>query len=243
MPRKKRSEKNMTKSAAPAGEPVFNQAFEALSSLRQNLAVKPSAPKKGLSPPKPAAAPAAPPPPPSDQALFMMEMADVAPITGKDKKHQKNMPPPKAWKTPELPNEDLEVLRSLSDLVSGKTEFDLTYTDEYVEGQTRGLPPSLMEQLRAGRIPYQDHLDLHGLTLTQAEAAVTRFVLDSVSLGRNCVLLIHGRGHGSQDGVPVLKRYLETFLLRGLIRKYLLAFTTAQPMDGGLGASYILLRG
>lgn len=144
---------------------------------------------------------------------------------------------------PELPNEDLEALRTLSALVSGKAEFDLTYTDEYVEGQTRGLPPALMEQLRAGHIPYQDHLDLHGYTLTQAEAAVTRFILDSVALGRNCVLLIHGRGHGSKDGIPVLKRYLETFLLRGILRKYLLAFTTAQPVDGGLGATYILLRG
>ena len=241
MPRKKRAEKNISKSAAPAGEAVFNQAFESLSGLKPGLAVKPAEKK---APPQPShAAPAPPPPPPSDQALFMMEMADVTPIPGQNKKHLKNSPPPKAWKTPELPNEDLEVLRSLSDLVSGKAEFDLTYTDEYVEGQTRGLPPSLMEQLRAGRIPYQDHLDLHGHTLTQAEAAVTRFVLDSVALGRNCVLLIHGRGHGSQDGIPVLKRYLETFLLRGVIRKYLLAFTTAQPMDGGLGATYILLRG
>ncbi|MDR2946909.1 MAG: Smr/MutS family protein, partial [Candidatus Adiutrix sp.] len=60
--------------------------------------------------------------------------------------------------------------------------------------------------------------------------------------GRGCVLLIHGRGLGSHDGVPVLKRYLETFLLRGTPRKYILAFTTARPLDGGLGASYILLR-
>jgi DNA-nicking Smr family endonuclease len=175
--------------------------------------------------------------------LFLQEMEDVAPIRGKDKQHQKAGLPPVAWKTPEFPNEDLEVLRTLSDLVSGKTEFDLTYTAEYVEGQTRGLPPSLMEQLRAGRIPYQDHLDLHGYTLTQAEAAVTRFILDSVALGRCCVLLIHGRGLGSKDGIPVLKRFLEDFLLRGAARKFILAFTTARPVDGGVGASYILLRG
>ncbi len=161
----------------------------------------------------------------------------------KHKHRQKAGPPPVAWKTPELPNEDLEALRSLSDLVTGKAEFDLTYTDEYVEGQTRGLPPTLMEQLRAGRIPYQDHLDLHGYTILQAEAAVTRFILDSVALGRSSVLLIHGRGLGSKDGIPVLKRFLEDFLLRGPARKFILAFTTARPVDGGLGASYILLRG
>lgn len=241
MPRKKRAEKNISKSAAPAVEPVFNPAFKALAALKQSLAVK--AAEKKPKAPAPSSTPPPPPPPANDQAIFMMEMADVVPLAGQNKKYLKNSPPAKAWKTPELPNEDLEALRTLSALVSGKAEFDLTYTDEYVEGQTRGLPPALMEQLRAGHIPYQDHLDLHGYTLTQAEAAVTRFILDSVALGRNCVLLIHGRGHGSKDGIPVLKRYLETFLLRGILRKYLLAFTTAQPVDGGLGATYILLRG
>jgi DNA-nicking Smr family endonuclease len=142
-----------------------------------------------------------------------------------------------------MPDEDIEALRSLADLVSGRAEFDLTHTAEFVEGQTRGLPPTLMEQLRAGHIPFQDHLDLHGLTLIQSEAAVTRFILDSVAKGRRSVLLIHGRGLGSPDGVPVLKHNLESLLLHGPARKYILAFTTARPLDGGLGASYVLLRG
>jgi DNA-nicking Smr family endonuclease len=142
-----------------------------------------------------------------------------------------------------MPDEDIEALRSLADLVSGRAEFDLTHTAEFVEGQTRGLPPSLMEQLRAGRIPFQDHLDLHGLTLIQSEAAVTRFILDSVAKSRRSVLLVHGRGLGSPDGVPVIKHHLESLLLHGPARKYILAFTTARPVDGGLGASYVLLRG
>ncbi len=231
--------------------PAFNRPFGALAALKRDLESKPAAAKSPVKVRSKSAPEAAASPPPSvqpaapsaDDTLFMMEMADVTPLAGADKRAPKKSLPAEAWSAPLLPNEDLEVLRSLSDLVSGKSEFDLTYTDEYVEGQTRGLPPVLMEKLRAGRIPYQDHLDLHGFTLAQAEAAVTRFILDSVALGRSCVLLIHGRGLGSQDGVPVLKRYLETFLLRGTVRKYLLAFTSARPIDGGVGASYILLRG
>ncbi len=233
--RKKIKNPTPVKEAAP----VFNQPFGALADLKKNLASLKKEEKK--APEKPVPPP--PPPPAADDDLFFMEMADVAPLDEPDKRFQPATPPPKAWKTPLLPNEDLEVLRNLSDLVSGKAEFDLTYTDEYVEGQTRGLPPRLMEQLRAGHIPYQDHLDLHGYTLAQAEAAVIRFILDSVALGRSCLLLIHGRGLGSVDGVPVLKRFLESFLMRGLARKYILAFTTARPVDGGPGASYILLRG
>ncbi len=237
MPRKKRKEPSRTTPTSAPAAPVFNQPFGALSAIKKNLAPK-------AEPPAPPAKtrPAPPPPPLTDDLLFRQEMADVAPLAAPNKRRQKDAPPPEAWSVPELPDEDLEVLRSLSDLVSGQAEFDLTYSDEYVEGQTRGLAPHLMERLRTGRIPVQDHLDLHGLTLVQAEAAVTRFVLDSVALGRRCVLLIHGRGLGSQDGIPVLKRNLEAFLLRGVVRKYLLAFTTARPVDGGLGASYLLLR-
>ncbi|MDR2946516.1 MAG: hypothetical protein LBV79_07225 [Candidatus Adiutrix sp.] len=173
---------------APAPAPkaeaaAFNQPFGALSGLKKNLAVQ-AAEKK----PAPKPAPPPPPPAPSDDALFMSEMADVTPLNGQGKRRPKEELPPHAWPTPAIPDEDMEVLRNLSDLVSGKAEFDLTYTDEFVEGQTRGLPPALMDQLRAGHIPFQEHLDLHGYTLTQAEAAVTRFILDSVALGRGCVL-------------------------------------------------------
>ncbi len=223
----------------------FAEPFAALAALKQKLPAPQLAQAQRQEKMKKEAVkqkePTAPPPPPPDDLIFRQEMADVVPIA-QSKKLAKNIPPPKAWKTPELPNEDLEALRTLSELVSGRGDFDLTYTDEYVEGQIKGLAPALMEQLRQGRIPFQDHLDLHGLTVMQAEASVTSFILKSVSLGRGCVLLIHGRGMGSKDGVPVLKRYLEHFLLKGPVRKYILAFTTARPIDGGLGASYILLK-
>ena len=220
--------------------PAFNPAFAGLADLKKNLATRPEVAQPGRQ-----AAPAVPPPPSAgDEALFRAEMTDVTPLSVKvASRRLKDSPPPKAWPTPQMPDEDIEALRSLSDLVSGRAEFDLTHTAEFVEGQTRGLPPSLMEQLRAGRLPFQEHLDLHGLTLIQAEAAVTRFILDSVSKGRRSVLLIHGRGLRSPDGVPVIKHNLENLLLHGPARKYILAFTTARPVDGGLGASYVLLRG
>jgi DNA-nicking Smr family endonuclease len=225
----------------PQAQPAaFNQAFAGLAGLKKNLASRSPA----AEPARPPAAPAVPPPSAGDEVLFRMEMSDVVPLSpGNVSRRLKETPPPRAWPAPQMPDEDIEALRSLADLVSGRAEFDLVHTAEYVEGQTRGLPPTLMEQLRAGRIPFQDHLDLHGLTLIQSEAAVTRFILDSVAKGRRSVLLIHGRGLGSPDGVSVLKHNLENLLLHGPTRKYILAFTTARPVDGGLGASYVLLRG
>jgi DNA-nicking Smr family endonuclease len=134
------------------------------------------------------------------------------------------------------------VLDYLTELVSGRAEFDLTYSDEYVEGRLKSLPSKVMNDLRGGKIPTQDYLDLHGLTLSQAEQAIVKFVLNSVGLRRRCLLLVHGRGHRSQDGIPILKHNLENLLLRYPIKKHILAFTTARPVDGGAGACYILLR-
>jgi DNA-nicking Smr family endonuclease len=56
------------------------------------------------------------------------------------------------------------------------------------------------------------------------------------------VLIIHGRGHNSREGIPVLKERLQVWLTRGRIGRHVLAFATARPQDGGAGAVYVLLR-
>jgi DNA-nicking Smr family endonuclease len=179
-----------------------------------------------------------------DQDLFLRAMMSdgVKPIAD-DKVRVKNGPPPPGPKpAPVVDPDDFEVLRTLADLVDGRIEFDLSFSEEHIEGHVRGFPPQAMERLRQGLIPTQDHLDLHGMTLAQAEEAIHKFITKSVSLRRTCVILVHGRGHRSPGGVPVIKRNLETMLLRRGVKRHILAFTTAKPIDGGLGASYILLR-
>ncbi|MDR2141225.1 MAG: Smr/MutS family protein [Deltaproteobacteria bacterium] len=180
--------------------------------------------------------------PVDDTRLFFQEMADVKPLKKPAKRLTPEPPDPKFFKLPELPDEDAQVLESLTDLISGRAEFDLTYSDEYVEGSRKGLPDQIVNKLRQGQVPFQDYLDLHGLTLSQAEAAIVDFVLRSVSLRRRCLLLVHGRGRRSTNGVPVLKHNLEHLLLRWPIKKHIQAFTSARPIDGGTGACYILLR-
>jgi DNA-nicking Smr family endonuclease len=188
-------------------------------------------------------------PPPSFEseaaqaALFQAAMQGVTPLRAKSALSRPEPKPASEWQTPGPDQDDLMVMTALTDLVSGRIEFDLTYTDEYVEGHVKKFPPSTMDRLRQGIIPYQDHLDLHGLTLSQAEDAIYDFISKSLSLGRRCLLLIHGRGHRSPDGVPVIKRNLESLLLHRRVKRHILAFTTARPIDGGLGASYIYLAG
>ncbi|HVC45106.1 MAG TPA: Smr/MutS family protein [Candidatus Binataceae bacterium] len=139
-------------------------------------------------------------------------------------------------------SEDAEVLAELSDLVSGQGNFELTETDEYVEGARVGLDPRLVAQLRRGEYSVQAHLDLHGMIQPDAKEALTTFIVDSVRKGRRAVLIVHGRGRRSPGGQAVLKHAAAQWLSHGLAGGYVLAFATARPSDGGAGAVYVLLR-
>lgn len=139
-------------------------------------------------------------------------------------------------------SEEAEVLAALSDLVSGLGNFDLTETEEYVEGARVGLDPRLSSRLRHGEFAVQDHIDLHGMIQPAAKEALREFILKSVRKGLRTVLVVHGRGLGSPGGRPVLKHAAAQWLSHGEIGAHVLAFTTSRAQDGGAGAMYVLLR-
>ena len=194
---------------------------------------------KEETPPEPEPQPL--PPVEDDEDLFRAAMAEVDRPNWRNKGRVRHRNLPRDFKS-RFYSEDLEVLATLEDLVSGGAPFHLVDTDEYLEGNVRGMHPIILEKLRRGRFSIQAYLDLHGLTLREASESVREFVIESMGLGYRCILLIHGRGLNSKDQIPVLKKNLETMLLKGPVRKHILAFTSALPVDGGAGASYVLLR-
>jgi DNA-nicking Smr family endonuclease len=139
-------------------------------------------------------------------------------------------------------SEDSEVLAELSDLVSGQGSFDITETDEYAEGTRVGIDPRLVTRLRRGEFSVQAHIDLHGMTLIPAKEALAVFIEKSAQKGFRTVLIVHGRGHRSPGGAPVLKHATITWLSQTSLSGHVLAFATARPSDGGAGAMYVLLR-
>ncbi len=91
-------------------------------------------------------------------------------------------------------DEDAEVIALLSDLVSGQAPFDITESDEYVEGYRVGLDPRLVSQLRRGEFAVQAHFDMHGMIQGAAKEALKEFIIASVRKGLRTVLVVHGRG-------------------------------------------------
>lgn len=175
--------------------------------------------------------------------LFFEAMHDVTPI-GHDADPKRRVPPePRSSKPPPfLLQEELEVYDHLVELVSGEGSFELTFSDEYVEGAVLGLSPEILKKLRQGEFSYQDYVDLHGCTREEAREAVIHFVEESFALRRRCLLIVSGRGLNSIDKEPVLKGGLVKWLTRAPLARLVLAFASARPCDGGAGAFYVLLR-
>jgi DNA-nicking Smr family endonuclease len=230
------------KTAKPDKSGRLNQPFAALEAL-----------KAKVPPPEPslvaraANAKLAPAPSPAtgkqtarEEDLFLEEMAGTQPL---DRRIGRvGAPPAAAPVKSKRSSDDAEVLATLADLIDGTGSFDISDSDEYIEGVAAGIDRRLLKQLRSGAFSVQAHIDLHGLTRDEAHSRVARFFVESRKAGRRCVLVVHGRGLHSKDQIPVLKQAVKTWLERGQTGRAVLAFATARPSDGGAGAVYVLLR-
>lgn len=227
----------------PQQKPVSFSPFKDLKKMLADRAVEVTkqAPAPKPAPTKPAAKSASAPasPPVDEEAILRTAYEGVRPLG--DTKTNHRMPVvPEVRRA--IVSEEAEVLAALSDLVSGIGAFDLTETEEYVEGARVGLDPRLLSRLRRGEFAVQDHIDLHGMIQPDAKRALQEFVLKSVGKGMRTVLVVHGRGLGSPGGRPVLKHAAAQWLSHGEIGAHVHAFATAKAQDGGAGAMYVLLR-
>lgn len=217
----------------PAMSSSFNAPFRNLKKTFK-LPEKPSPVTKPQAAPRPT-----PKEDVSEEDLFWREMQDVTRIK-QDGRVRVSNPPPMVLRRAEA--EENEALAELYDLVAGRTGFDVTDTEEYVEGCVIGLDATLVRKLRQGDFSRQAALDLHGMKAEEAQAEVEKFLNTAVQKGLRCVLIVHGRGRNSPGQVPILKDRLKLWLTRGKLARSVLAFSSSRPYDGGPGAIYVLLR-
>jgi DNA-nicking Smr family endonuclease len=176
----------------------------------------------------------------TDDDLWAVAVEGTAPLA--DRSHRiKPDPEPIAMAVGPL-DPELVAYDELRALVNGAAPFDIADTDEFIEGSTRGLDHHVLRSLRRGEFAVQAHVDLHGLTRDEARAELESFLLHSRQGGKRCVLVVHGRGLHSKDQMPVLKDALKRWMQTARFADHVLAFATARPHDGGLGAVYVLLR-
>lgn len=138
------------------------------------------------------------------------------------------------------PDPDTRSLSILREIVEGKRKIDLSDTQEYVQWVNRDYHCRITHELHRGFYSVRDSIDLHGKSVEEAESEICQFLRDSRKRNYRCVKIIHGRGLRSTGG-PVLKQAVMNWLSKRY-RKHVIAFVTARPCDGGLGALYVLLK-
>ncbi len=109
---------------------------------------------------------------------------------------------------------------------------------ELSEGEMVGVDRSTAKKLKAGKIPLEGTLDLHGKTKDEAFGLLKNFLHESYARRKKCVIIITGKG---KMGEGILKENVQKWLNLEGLREYVLMFSYAKIQDGGHGALYVLL--
>lgn len=103
-------------------------------------------------------------------------------------------------------------------------------------------------RLRRGKLSPEARIDLHGMTLAQAQPALTGFILRSHAQGRRLVLVITGKGKRADDDGPIpvrhgaLRHSVPQWLSSPPLAQVVLQVSAAHQRHGGDGAYYVYLR-
>lgn len=99
------------------------------------------------------------------------------------------------------------------------------------------IPHKTLRHLKKGQYNIDAKLDLHGMTVRDAEAVLTLFLDECLAHGDRVVLIVHGKSRHQET--PIIKNRLNHWL-----REYndVLAFCSASVHHGSRGAVYVLLK-
>lgn len=104
------------------------------------------------------------------------------------------------------------------------------------------------QRLVRGKLAPEAKLDLHGMTLSQAQPELVRFVLGSHAAGRRLILVVTGKGRDRDEGGPLpvprgaLRHAVPQWLAMPPLSSVVLQVTQAHRRHGGDGAFYVYLR-
>lgn len=202
-------------------------AFEALVRVRRTLRDQASAhPAPQHAPHKPQ---------PDGPLLFRRAVADAIPLPPTDRADLKR-PRPKPVARQRRADEHQVLIDALADPWDWEAALS---TGEELFFARPGVPIAAVRKLRRGGWVIQGELDLHGHTGDEARVALAAFLNRCLIEDRRCVRIIHGKGLGSKNRLPVLKHKVRHWLMQ---RNDVLAFCQARTVDGGAGAVVVLLK-
>lgn len=170
------------------------------------------------------------PPDPDDLALFRAAMANVKPL----KKGNRRAPEKAPKKIPRRTRIQVDVPTPLriDDVVPVESGDLMSFARS-------GIQPGVIRKMRRGTVVIAATLDLHGHTGAAAQTALREFLIHCARLRLKFVRIVHGKGRGIKGAPPVIKSIVNHWLRE---QPAVLAFCSAAPRDGGVGAVVVLLK-
>ncbi|WP_372758525.1 DNA endonuclease SmrA [Litorivivens sp.] len=172
-----------------------------------------------------------------DDEWFAKELGDVRPL--------------KAEKRVAIRREDISELAAKARREAAQREqtvdrnplsdAEVPLLDAYyvLEWQGAGVQHGVFRKLKQGVYEPEARLDLHRMTVERARQEVFSFIEEAYSLNLRSLCIVHGKGFGSKAEGAVLKSYLNVWLPQ---LAPVIAYASAQPRHGGVGAVYVLLK-
>jgi len=102
-----------------------------------------------------------------------------------------------------------------------------------------GIQQGVIDRLRHGGYPVQASLHLLRRPLEESRRLLPPFIREAYAHDLRSVLIVHGRGREIDSPPNVLRSYLAKWL--GAFDE-VQAFVSASQADGGLGATWVMLR-
>jgi DNA-nicking Smr family endonuclease len=166
-------------------------------------------------------------------ALFRDAVGDAQPLAARARHAPRNVPAGKQ------PKQQRDRQAPAKEVFNSPPETPKSELNDTMSFQRGSITRKTVRELRRGKYPIQDEIDLHGCTRPEAKAALAEFVSHCEQHGLSCIRVIHGKGMRSGPDGPVLKSAVSQWLQEW---DAVLAFCPARPSDGGTGAVYVLLR-
>ncbi len=102
-----------------------------------------------------------------------------------------------------------------------------------------GVQDSQLRKLKAGQIPFEGSLDLHGLSVEKARELLWDFLAEACRFEIRCVRVTHGKAARKDGKRPMIKSHVNTWLRQ---HPQVLGFSSCLPRHGGTGAVYVILK-
>lgn len=116
---------------------------------------------------------------------------------------------------------------------------DLLPPFDPMEYRREGIQQGVVDKLRHGGYSVQSQLHLLRRPLSECRRLLFPFIQEAYAHDLRSVMIVHGRGREIDSPANVLRSYLAKWL--GQFEE-VQAYVSAQPSEGGLGATWVMLR-